>query len=76
MATQMELEVFREIGWPPARRAFREKRQQQSRVFFRLSFNVYTDLDNRERPRARDKKQRRRILLEKQHENFISLVGK
>ena len=54
----MELEVFREIGWPPARRTFREKRQQQSRVFFRLSFNVYTDVDNRERARA---KQMRRI---------------
>ena len=58
MATQMELEVFREIGWPPARRTFREKRQQQSRVFFRLSFNVYTDVDNRERARAQ---QMRRI---------------
>ena len=58
MATQMELEVFREIGGPPARRTFREKRQQQSRVFFRLSFNVYTDVDNRERARA---KQMRRI---------------
>ena len=58
MATQMELEVFRESGWPPARRTFREKRQQQSRVFFRLSFNVYTDVDNRERARA---KQMRRI---------------
>ena len=58
MATQMELEVFREIGWPLARRTFREKIQQQSRVFFRLSFNVYTDVDNRERARA---KQMRRI---------------
>ena len=54
MATQMELEIFREIGWPPARRTFREERQQQSQVIFRLSFNVYTDLDNRERPRAGD----------------------
>ena len=51
-----------------ATRTFREKKQQQSRVFLRLSFNVYTDIDNRERARARDKKQRRRILLEKQHD--------
>ena len=31
-------------------------------------------MDNRERARARDKKQTRRGLLEKQHENFISAV--
>ena len=29
-------------------------------------------MDNRERARARDKKQRRRILLERQRENFVS----
>ena len=37
-----------------ATRTFREQKQQQSRVFLRLSFNVYTDIDNRERARARD----------------------
>ena len=66
---------WREIAWPHGR--FREKKQQQSRVFLRLSFNVYTDVDiNRERARARDKKQRRRILLGKQHDSFISAVRK
>ena len=32
-------------------------------------------MDNRERARARDKKQRRRTLLERQRENFISAGG-
>ena len=41
MATQMELEVFGEklSGHPD----FYREKQQQSRVFFRLSFNIYTD---------------------------------
>ena len=30
----------------------------------------------RERPRARDKKQRRHFLLEEQHENFVAAVRK
>ena len=74
VATQMELEGLARNC--VATRTFREKKQQQSRVFLRLSFNVYTDIDNRERARARDKKQRRRILLEKQHGSFISAVRK
>ena len=36
---------------------FREKKQQQSRIIFSTKFTVYADLDNRERARARDKKQ-------------------
>ena len=38
-----------------ATRTFREKKQQLSRVFFQISFNIYTDVDNRERATARDK---------------------
>ena len=30
----------------------------------------------RQRPRARDKKQRRHFLLEEQHENFVAAVTK
>ena len=42
-----------------ATRTFREKKQQQSQVFFRLHFNVYADVDNRERTSiAREIKQR------------------
>ena len=45
-----------------AARTFREKKQQQSRVFFDVSFDVYTHVDNRERARE---KQRKRISLQK-----------
>ena len=31
-----------------------KKKRQQSWVFFRLNFNVYADVDNRERARVRD----------------------
>ena len=37
-----------------ATRTFREKKQQQSRVFFDVIFDVYTHVDNRERARAGD----------------------
>ena len=46
-----------------AARTFRkEKQQQQSRVFFDVIFDIYTHVDNRERARASDWKQKRRIL--------------
>ena len=41
-----------------ATRTLRERKKTQSRVFFRLNFYVYTDVDNRERARARNKKKR------------------
>ena len=44
--------------------------------FFRLNFNVYINVDKRERARARDKKQRRPISLEEKRENFIAVVRK
>ena len=56
-----------EIAWSPGL-------LEKKKTLTKLSFNVYTDVDNRERARARDKKQTRRGLLEKQHENFISAV--
>ena len=37
-----------------ATRTFREKKQQQSRVFFEVIFDVYTHVDNRERASASD----------------------
>ena len=40
----------------------RKKKQQQSRVFFDVIFDVYTHVDNREGTRASDWKQKRRIL--------------
>ena len=35
-----------------AARTFRNKKQQESRVFFNVIFYVYTHVDNRERARA------------------------
>ena len=47
---------------------FRDKKNNNNNSkddsFFRLTFNVYIDVDNKERARARDKKQRRPISLE------------
>ena len=50
-------------------RTFRKKTQQQSCVFFNVIFYVYTHVDNRERARASDWKQKRRIVSEEKHEN-------
>ena len=59
-----------------AARTFRKKKQQQSRVFFDVIFDVYTHVDNRERARASDWKQRKWISLEEKHEKFIAAVKK
>ena len=57
-----------------AARSFREKKKQQIRVFFDVIFYVYPYVDSRERARASDSKQRRRISLKEKHENFIASV--
>ena len=59
-----------------ATRTFREKKYNNNKAdsFFRLNFNVYINVDKRERARARDKKQRRSISLEEKRENFIAVV--
>ena len=67
---------FHLVGNRMAARTFRKKKQQQSRVFFDVIFDVYTHVDNRERERASDWKQRRRISWEEKHENFIAAVRK
>ena len=55
------------ITWQPA--LLKRKNSIKAESFlFRLNFNVYADMDNRERARARDKKQSRRISLETQYE--------
>ena len=51
---------------------FREKKNWQSRILFDVIFDVYTHVNNRERTKASDWKQRRRISLEEKHENFIA----
>ena len=42
------------LGCLLSARTFREKKQQQSRVFFDVIFYVYTHVDNREGARASD----------------------
>ena len=64
MATQTR-GFWLEIAWSP-------KLLEKKKTLTKLNFNVYTNI--RERASARDKKQTRRGLLEKQHENFISAV--
>ena len=53
MATQMQLKVYLE-GHRMSAPTFRERKKQQSRVFFDVIFDVYTHVDNRERARASD----------------------
>ena len=49
-----------------ASRTFRDKNNNsKADSFFPLNFNFYADMDNREKARARDKKQRRPISLDK-----------
>ena len=59
-----------------AARTFGKKKQQQSPFLFHVIFDVYTHVDNRERVRASDCKQRRRISLQEKHENVIAAVIK
>ena len=49
MGTQMELKVLFGRKSLFAARTFREKKEQQSRVFFDVIFNVYSHVDNREK---------------------------
>ena len=51
---------------------WREKNNNKAETFFRLTFYVYSYVDSRERARARDEKQRRRISLGEKHDNFIA----
>ena len=76
MATQMQLEVLVQGNRMAAGPLEREKKQQQIRVFFDVIFDVYIHVDNRERARASDWKQRRKISLEEKHENFMAEVRK
>ena len=53
MATEVQLKVLfgkKSHGCPD----LRKKKQQQSRVFFDVIFDVYTHVDNREGTRASD----------------------
>ena len=57
-------------------RTFTEKKYNNNKAdsFLKINFNVYINVDNRERARAGDKKQRRPSLLEEKRENFIAAM--
>ena len=62
-----------------ATRTFREKKYNKNKAdsFFQLNFNVYINVDNRERARVRDKKKtKEKIWLEEKREIFIAAVRK
>ena len=50
-----------------ATRIFREKKTTKPSLFSTKLYNIYTDVDNRERARGGDKKQRGRISLKGKH---------
>ena len=60
----------------------REKKTKQNNnnkkaeSFVRLNFNVYINVENRERAKARNTQQRRPISLEEKHQNFTAAVRK
>ena len=62
----------------PYTRTFRGEKNHNNKAesFFRLNINVYINVDNRERTKARDEKQRRPILLEETPEKFLAAVRK
>ena len=58
-------------SWPP--RLLERKKTTTTKpglFFFLRNFNVYADVDNRERARVTNKQ----VLLETQHENFKEVV--
>ena len=55
----------------------REKNNnKKAESFVRLNFNVYINVDNQERAKARNAQQRRPISLEEKHQNFTAAVRK
>ena len=49
---------------------------KKAESFVRLNFNVYINVDNQERAKARNTQQRRPISLEEKHQNFTAAVRK
>ena len=53
------------------------KKNYKADLFFRLNFNVYSDVDNRERATARNKKNKvDEFSSEERDENFLAAVRK
>ena len=49
---------------------------KKAEFFVRLNFNVYINVENRERAKARNTQQLRPISLEEKHQNFTAAVRK
>ena len=78
MATQMQLDIFL-AGNRMATRSFREKKKKKTASkssLLQSYFDFYIHVDNRERSRASDQKQRRRISSEENHKNLMVAVRK
>ena len=52
----------------------REKITTRPIPFFQLNFNVYSDVDDREKAEGRDKVQKRRLSLKEKHEDVLLAV--
>ena len=55
---------------------FQREKQEQSHFLFDVIFYIYTQVNNRERAKESDQKQRRQISLEEKQKNFIAAVRK
>ena len=79
MATQMQLDIFL-AGNRMATRSFREREKKKKTAskssLLQSYFDFYIHVDNRERSRASDQKQRRRISSEENHKNLMVAVRK
>ena len=66
MATGTLREKQREIN--------KNNNNKKAESFVPLNFNVYINVENRERAKARNTQQRRPISLEEKHQNFTAAV--
>ena len=70
-STEISVQMVRAPG------LLERKKTTRRSLFFRLNFNVYSDVDNRERARARNKKkQRKRIFVGRKAWKFFAAVRK
>ena len=67
----------RVLAWPPGSLERINNKVNKADSFFRLNFNVYIDVDDREKARLRDTKQRRPSSFGvRKYEIFILAVRK
>ena len=59
-----------------ASRTFKKKNNNKAESFFRLTFNAYIDVDNRERAREGDKKTKETNFVARKTNKIIAVVRK